>query len=103
MSLPGNIGLMVWKRHLQRFLLTTPDHDDKIDHHFGDERRYSKVLEFSRYLSYEPRFGFLQRFPCDVTLSQEDYTYAAVRIDWDRLGSSNVFGISLWSFIRSAS
>ncbi|GBN08260.1 hypothetical protein AVEN_80177-1 [Araneus ventricosus] len=51
----------------------------------------------------EPRYEFLQRFPCDVTPCQEDYEYAAVRIDRERLWSSNAFEESLWSFVCSAS
>ncbi|GBM03413.1 hypothetical protein AVEN_265456-1 [Araneus ventricosus] len=51
----------------------------------------------------EPRSGFLQRFPCDVTPCEEDYKYTAVRIDWERLSSANAFEESLWSFVCSAS
>ncbi|GBL60600.1 hypothetical protein AVEN_71779-1 [Araneus ventricosus] len=64
------------------------------------KRRYSKMLEFSRYLSYQLRSGFLQRFPCDVTLCQKDYKYAAVRIDWERLWQCEE---SLWSLVCIAS
>ncbi|GBN19868.1 hypothetical protein AVEN_200694-1 [Araneus ventricosus] len=96
---------MVGKRHLQRFLLTI-EGGHKMTPTLATnlailviKRRYSKMLEFSRYLSGLPRFGFLQRFPCDVTPSQEDYKYAAVRIDEERVDRLESF----WSLVLIAS
>ncbi|GBL79603.1 hypothetical protein AVEN_18164-1 [Araneus ventricosus] len=39
----------------------------------------------------EPKSGFLQRFPCDVTPCQEHYKYSAVGFDGERLWSANAF------------
>ncbi|GBM49775.1 hypothetical protein AVEN_60505-1 [Araneus ventricosus] len=41
-----------------------PNLSDKLGDHLSDKTL--KMIEFSGYLSQEPRFGFLQRFPRDV-------------------------------------
>ncbi|GBM71168.1 hypothetical protein AVEN_193849-1 [Araneus ventricosus] len=59
-----------------------------------------------------PRSGFIQMIPCDVMACRGDYKRTvigsqrwtlSVLIDWHRLWSGNVFGISLLNFIRCAS
>ncbi|GBL91498.1 hypothetical protein AVEN_136967-1 [Araneus ventricosus] len=58
-------------------------------------RRFPKMLLFSRYLYQKPIFGFLRRFPYDVTPCQEHYKYTVVGFDGKRLWSANAFEESL--------
>ncbi|GBN55155.1 hypothetical protein AVEN_213937-1 [Araneus ventricosus] len=51
----------------------------------------------------EPRSGFTQRFPCDVTPCQEHYKYTAVGFDGDRLWSANASEESFWRFVCGVS
>ncbi|GBM64674.1 hypothetical protein AVEN_215942-1 [Araneus ventricosus] len=69
----------------------------------GDKMKILKNARIFALSLIGPRSGFLQRFPCDVIPFQEDYKYAAVRIDWESLWSANAFEKSLWSFVCSAS
>ncbi|GBN03987.1 hypothetical protein AVEN_137143-1 [Araneus ventricosus] len=54
----------------------TPDLGYELGDHFGDlatKCGTSKVLEFSRYLYWQPRSGFIHMIPCDVTACHGDY------------------------------
>ncbi|GBN35437.1 hypothetical protein AVEN_274713-1 [Araneus ventricosus] len=57
-----------------------------------------KILATIHPLHQEPRSGFLQRFPCDVTPCEERYKYTVVGFDGDVFGVrkplKNHFGVS---------